>query len=142
MILDCLSEAFQPYRKSYTAAGYQDTVLTPETLAQRLSTMSIFVAKDAGNNIIGTIGCNRVSPVEGHIRGMAVRDAWQGCGVAQKLLQTAESELQSLGCRHITLDTTAPLQRAISFYQRNGYRPSGKVGDFFGMPLYEYVKEL
>ena len=28
------------------------------------------------------------------------------------------------------------------FYERNGYRASGKVGDHFGMPLYEYVKAI
>ena len=37
---------------------------------------------------------------------------------------------------------SAPLQRAIRFYERNGYRPSGRVADFFGMPLFEYVKPL
>jgi hypothetical protein len=28
------------------------------------------------------------------------------------------------------------------FYERNGYRRTGKVGDFFGMPRIEYAKEL
>ena len=31
---------------------------------------------------------------------------------------------------------------AIRFYERNGYVASGRVGDFFGMPLYEYLKPL
>jgi GNAT superfamily N-acetyltransferase len=141
-ILDCLGEAFEPYRERYTPEGFLDTVLTPETLAHRLSSMSIFVAKDANRNVIGTIGCHRVSEEEGHIRGMAVGTAWQGRGVAQKLLQAAESELRAFGCHRVTLDTTQPLQRAISFYQRNGYRSSGRVTDFFEMPLYEYVKDL
>lgn len=141
-ILDCLREAFEPYRERYTPAGFLDTVLTPDTLEQRLSWMTIFVARDANNNVIGTIGCNRLDTQVGHIRGMAVRSAWQGRGVAQELLRFAESELLRMGCRRMTLDTTQPLQRAISFYQRHGYRASGKVRDFFGMPLYEYVKEL
>jgi ribosomal protein S18 acetylase RimI-like enzyme len=141
-ILDCLREAFEPYRPSYTHAAFQDTVLTPETLAQRFSSMTIFVAQDDDSNIIGTLGCNRINPEDGHIRGMAVRTAWQGRGVADALLKTAESELRYLRCRRITLDTTSPLQRAISFYQKHGYRASGKVSDFFGMPLYEYVKDL
>jgi hypothetical protein len=40
------------------------------------------------------------------------------------------------------LDTTEPLQRAMGFYEKHGYRRSGKVSDFFGMPLVEYQKVL
>jgi len=28
------------------------------------------------------------------------------------------------------------------FYEKHGYRRSGKVSDFFGMPLVEYAKPL
>jgi len=38
-------------------------------------------------------------------------------------------------------DTTEPLRPAVRFYERNGYRASGRVTDF-GMPLFEYVKRL
>jgi len=34
------------------------------------------------------------------------------------------------------------VQAAIRFYEKHGFRSSGKVSDFFGMPLYEYIKEL
>jgi len=34
------------------------------------------------------------------------------------------------------------LQRAIRFYTKHGFSPSGRVTDFFGMRLYEYVKLL
>jgi len=30
----------------------------------------------------------------------------------------------------------------MGFYEKSGYRRSGKVGDFFGMPPFEYVKNL
>jgi hypothetical protein len=42
----------------------------------------------------------------------------------------------------VTLDTTWPLQRAIRFYERQGYAATGRETDFFGMPLYEYAKPL
>ena len=90
----------------------------------------------------GTIACAVVGYGEGHLRGMAVHPRWHGLGVAQQLLERAEEELKTQNCRYITLDTTEPLQRAIRFYERNGYRPTGKVDDFFGMPLYEYRKQL
>ena len=104
--------------------------------------MAIFVARGPSGAIVGTIGCNRAHVDEGHIRGMAVLDDWQGRGVAQQLLEAAESELRTLGCRRMTLDTTEPLQRAISFYKKNGYQATGKVSDFFAMPLFEYAKDL
>lgn len=73
---------------------------------------------------------------------MAVRPSWQGRGVAEKLLETVESELAERGCRRISLDTTEPLKRAVAFYEKNGFRSSGKITDFFGMRLFEYVKTV
>ena len=141
-ILECLAEAFEPFRGRYTPAAFTDTVLTPETLRQRLSSMSIFVATADPAEIVGTIACNVLSPREGHIRGMAVRPKWQGFDVAARLLSAADTELRCKGCSSISLDTTAPLGRAMRFYEKNGFRRSGKVTDFFGMPLYEFVKSL
>ena len=141
-ILDCLRVAFEPYRDSYTPEAFADTVLTPETVHQRLTAMTVFVAGSESGEIVGTIGCNLVSPEEGHVRGMAVHPDNQGSGIAKRLLDAVESELRQRGCGRVSLDTTEPLQRAIRFYEKNGYRASGKVADFFGMPLYEYVKPL
>jgi GNAT superfamily N-acetyltransferase len=141
-ILHCLREAFEPYRQAYTLEAFGNTVPTPVGFEKRLTTMSIFAATSADGAIIGTIGSHQVNKIEGHIRGMAVRAAWHGSGAAQQLLETAEIELRATGCRRITLDTTEPLRRAVSFYLRNGFHPTGLVRDFFGMPLYEYAKEL
>ncbi len=141
-ILACLHSAFAAYQKDYTPAAFEDTVLTRETLIERQKTMAIFVAETASGAIVGTIACGVVGGDEGHLRGMAVHPAWHGFGIAQQLLERAETELRKLRCRRITLDTTEYLKRAIRFYERNGYKPSGKVSDFFGMPLHEYRKPL
>ena len=137
-ILSCLHDAFEPFREQYTPEAYADTVLDPETIRTRLREMRLLVAVAEGE-IVGTIGCG-FNGAEGHLRGMAVLAAWQGTGVASALLRAAEEELARNGCSMVTLDTTEPLQRAIHFYERHGYRASGKVVDFFGMPLYEYSK--
>jgi GNAT superfamily N-acetyltransferase len=141
-VLRCLRLAFEPYRLSYTAAAFADTVLGPETIASRLRIAKLFVAVLEGKEVVGTIGCHKVSAEEGHLRGMAVVPEWQGSGVAERLLLRAERELRDAGCSFISLDTTEPLMRAIRFYEKHGFRASGKVVDFFGMPLYEYVKRL
>jgi GNAT superfamily N-acetyltransferase len=66
----------------------------------------------------------------------------QGRGIADRLLHAGETELRRLGCSRVTLDTTRPLECAIRFYERCGYRATGVVRDFFGMPLFEYAKDL
>ena len=139
-ILECLRLAFEPYRHCYTPEAFADTTLTPETLRARMAAMSVFVAVAPSGEIAGTIALTAIQGSEGHLRGMAVRPGWQGRGIADSLLRAAEAELRAHGCPRITLDTTAPLERAMRFYERHGYRRSGTVRDFFGMPLFEYEK--
>ena len=141
-IVECLHTAFEAYRDRYTPEAFKDTVLTAETVHERLTSMTLFVAVTTEGKIVGTIGCSRPIKEEGHLRGMAVLEDWRGRGVASQLLNAAETELRSHNCRRITLDTTEPLLRAMRFYEKNGYRRSGKVTDFFGMPLIGYVKVL
>jgi len=101
--------------------------------------MCVFVAVGESGEIAGTIACHVVNQDVGHIRGMAVRPAWHGTGVAAQLLRSVEAELAGR-CPRISLDTTAPLQRAVLFYEKNGFRRSGVVRDFFGMQLFEFTK--
>jgi len=133
--------AFEPYQAQYTPAAYEDTVMTRESVRRRIDTMTVLVARDETGLIVGTIGAASHG-AEGHIRGMAVLPSVQGRGVARGLLESIERELIGVGCAFVTLDTTAPLTRAIHFYERNGYARSGVVSDFFGMRLYQYRKQL
>jgi ribosomal protein S18 acetylase RimI-like enzyme len=141
-VLECLRSAFAPYEHYYTRVAFQDTTLTRESYPLRLQGMAVFVAVDNSDCIVGTIACNVVGNGEGHLRGMAVLPEFQASGIADQLLTCAEQELAKQHCSRVTLDTTGPLQRAMRFYERHGYRRSGKVGNFFGMPLIEYVKVL
>jgi ribosomal protein S18 acetylase RimI-like enzyme len=141
-ILQCLRSAFEPYRAQYTPQAYLDTVMTPDTLSERLRRMTVLVVTDTRENVIGTIGGTAVSTGEGHLRGMAVPPQYHGRGIAQLLLESMEKHLKGRGCARITLDTTEPLRRAMRFYEKNSYRRTGKITDFFGMPLIEYAKDL
>jgi len=139
-IVNCLTAAFEPHRAQYTPGAFAYTVPSHDAVCLRLQQMQVLVAA-ADGNIVGTVS-GACHGEEGHLRGMAVLPDWQGCGVAAKLLVAIESWLASRGCRRITLDTTLPLQAAMKFYEKNGYRHSGNVADFFGMPLLEYVKQI
>jgi len=140
-ICACLQSAFEPFRLHYTREAFNDTVPSPEAIRERMLHMTVYAAVVPNGEIAGTIATS-ITGKEGHLRGMAVQPAWQGHSVAEHLLHAAERNLRAAGCLRITLDTTAPLQRAIRFYQRNGFAPSGRVTDYFGMPLYEYEKTL
>lgn len=141
-ILQCLRAAFEPYRSQYTAQAWLDTVMTPDTLLQRLTTMTVLIAVDAQGKIVGTIGGAAISSSEGHLRGMAVPPEHHGRGIAQRLLDAIEKHLLSKGCTRISLDTTEPLHRAMRFYEKNAFRRTGKITDFFGMLLIEYAKSF
>src|SRR5216684_95368 len=136
-ILACLCEAFEDHRALYTPDAFLDSRLTPETIHERLARTIVFVAVSPSRQIAGTIACNVVNHDEGHLRGMAVCPAWRGTGLASQLLSHAESELRRRKCTRITLDTTEPLKRAMRFYEKHGYRRSGKITNFYDRPFFE-----
>lgn len=138
----CLEAAFEPYRHLYTRDAFNDTVPTVPGLTTRLGVMQILVAVDSTGAVVGTVGYEILDSGEGHLRGMAVVPRLQGRGIADELLDRAEDNLRQQGCSHVTLDTTEPLHRATRFYSRHGYTPTGVVGNFFGMDLFEYAKAL
>ena len=141
-VSDCLRSAFEPFRGAYTPEAFADSTPTTSMMARRLEEMCLFVAVNEAGEIVGTVGYKLIDAEEAHLRAMAVPPAHQGSGIAQRLLEAVESEVGLRRCRRISLDTTRPLRRAASFYEKNGYRSSGRVSDFFGMPLVEYTKDL
>lgn len=134
-IAACLRAAFEPFRSQYTAGAYRDTVPSPHAICNRIANMKIYAAVSCDGKIIGTLAASAANG-EGHLRGMAVHPDWWGHGIADQLLARAESDLLAAGCTRVTLDTTLPLQRAIRFYEKNGYSPTGNVTNFFRMPLH------
>jgi len=139
-ILECLRAAFEPYRAQYTPEAFRDTTLDAGALRRRLSAMTVLVAAEH-DEVIGTIAFS-LEGGEGHLRGMAVRPERQGSDLATSLLSRAEADLRARGCTRITLGTTEPLERAVRFYRRRGFEPTGRVSDFFGMRLHEYARRL
>ncbi|HOX57848.1 MAG TPA: bifunctional GNAT family N-acetyltransferase/class I SAM-dependent methyltransferase [Verrucomicrobiota bacterium] len=141
-ILSCLLAAFRAYRERYTPKAFSDTVLDRTKLGRRLDEMTVFVAVTDAGLVLGTVACKLDAVRDGHVRGMAVRPSDQGYGIAQQLLAWAERALRGQGCTRVTLDTTELLERARGFYEKSGYRLSGRTSDFYGMKLLEYEKEL
>jgi len=140
-IASCLAEVFECYRDAYSLAAFGDTVPNRDGIALRIQHMRVLIAAIDSKKIVGTVSAT-INSDHGHLRGMAVLPEFQGSGIALKLLAEIEHWLRSQGCRGVTLDTTEPLTVAMKFYERHGYRRSGKITDFFGMPLIEYLKMI
>ena len=117
-ILACLREAFEEFREGYSPESFLDTVLTRHDRRGR-----------------GQFRGRASS-------GMAVLPAMRGSGIAAQLLEQAEAELGRFRCARVTLDATEPLLRAMRFYEKHGYRRSGKTKGLYGMLLIEYQKTL
>lgn len=140
-ISSCIASAFEEFRQLYTAAAFADTVPTKEQVAERMRHMSIYVATGSNEVVVGTVACTFCGS-RAHLRGMAVRPKCQGADIAVRLLLMVEQDALHAGCSKITLGTTMVLQRAVHFYQRHGFTPTGAVSDFFGMSLHAYEKTL
>ena len=140
-IAECLMAAFAPFRHLYTSDAFADTVSAADAVRDRIERMTVYIAVAPAGSVVGTLAA-ACSEQEGHLRGMAVRPEWQGHGIARRLLMAAEHHLIRSGCSRITLDTTDPLTKAICLYESCGFVRSGRVEDYFGMPLYEFVKWL
>ncbi len=141
-VLECLRAAFDPYRDQYTPIAFRATVLTPQSARQRVGSMVVFVAVDARGTVLGTVSARRGARGRGNLRGMAVRPSHQGTGLAPSLLDRALRHLARENCESVTLGTTAPLRRALRFYERNGFARTRRTLDFFGMPLAIYSRHL
>jgi N-acetylglutamate synthase-like GNAT family acetyltransferase len=142
-IHEVIFSAFEEYRNYYSSEGFEDTVMSEELVLKRMKFMTIYVAVDKKGKIIGTIGWQRISEEEGHVRGMAVLPEWWGSNSpASALLHIVEKDAFINKCQYLTLDTTAILKRAQNFYTKHKFKETGKTGDFFGSKIYEYIKYL
>jgi GNAT superfamily N-acetyltransferase len=83
-------------------------------------------------------------PGLGHLAQIFVLREWWGSGVAKELLDAAVSEGRRRRYERIRLFTPAGQARARRFYEREGWRPTGKrqVGRDLGLEIVEYAIDL
>jgi predicted N-acetyltransferase YhbS len=73
-----------------------------------------------------------------------VRPAWQGRGIANRLIEAAVDEAHRRGFTRMRLWTPEGQLRARRFYEREGWTPTGgvHVDSPFGLPVVEYTRSL
>lgn len=94
---------------------------------------------DAGE-AIGVCRMHLQTPQEAQIRFMGVHQNYQGKGLGKLLLDYLEDKARSMGATNMVLQAR---EKAISFYERNGYKLVEKTHLLFGtIQHYKMEKQL
>jgi putative acetyltransferase len=89
---------------------------------------AFWVAVGADGAIVGTCGVAPVEPGVFEVRKMYLRPAARGAGVGQALFDACVAWARAHGGRRLVLDTIEAMDRAIPFYERNGFvRDDGQI---------------
>ena len=86
---------------------------------------NILIAKD-GDRVVGFVGYGHHGPEDpdtGEVFALYVLPEYQGTGVGQRLMDAALEKLSA--CPHLCLWAVKGNDRAIRFYEKNGFRLNG-----------------
>ena len=125
LLLDELSGALQAITGDSGRSGFAaDDVRGPRS--------RFVIARDAAGL---PLGCGALRPLGGgegvaELKRMYARPGSRGVGAA--VLAHLESAARELGCRALWLETRAVNLRAVSFYERQGYRRIENFGRYVG----------
>jgi ribosomal-protein-alanine N-acetyltransferase len=84
----------------------------------------VYLVAQVGDEQVGHAGMMLVAG-EAHITTVAVDPAWQGRGIASRLLIALHRAAVDRGIVAMTLEVRVGNQRAIDIYRRFGYAPAG-----------------
>lgn len=142
-IHNVLYEAFEPYRPQYTAEALNATVVIPEKLEKRIADPdSIVLIAVFENEIAGTVSLLKAEENNIYIASMAVKPEYHGKGVGSMLLKEIDKIASEKQCSKSILETSAPLTDAIRLYEKFGYKRTGRTTDYYGVTIFEMVKEV
>jgi putative acetyltransferase len=80
-----------------------------------------WVAVTPDERVVGTCGVFPVSPEAFELRKMYLLPETRGAGLGPALLDRAVAFAKARGARHLVLDTVEAMERAIRFYEVNGF---------------------
>lgn len=82
---------------------------------------AFWIALEGRDGLLGTCGVFPVAPREYELRKMYLRPEARGRGAGKALLDTCIAWTRARGGERIVLDTTERMERAIAFYENNGF---------------------
>jgi GNAT superfamily N-acetyltransferase len=77
---------------------------------------------DGSGAIVGTFGIERHSSETTELRRMYINATWRGCGLAQRMLRTAEDTARALGFSRMIVSTADIQRAAFRFYTKSGFK--------------------
>jgi GNAT superfamily N-acetyltransferase len=153
-IAETLAICFDTYRGWTPGWSPPDPPEGPFALDERLANPGVWslIAFD-GDEVAGHVALAADTPPTpqmaappGHAKlwMIFVRPPWQGTGLAPRLMEAVEREAIERGFARMALWTPRDNARARRFYERAGWRPSGREYDEnpMGLPVVEYVRTL
>ncbi|MFQ6116510.1 MAG: GNAT family N-acetyltransferase, partial [bacterium] len=75
-----------------------------------------------------------------HIRSMAVKADYQGKGIGWRILQEINGLAKKKHCQTITLESFEPLTKAVSLYEKFGFRRTGRKKNLYGIRIFEMLR--
>lgn len=89
---------------------------------------------------VGVCRLHLQSPQEAHLRFMGIRQDYQGKGLGDKLVTYLEQRAKDMGASNMVLQAR---EKAVSFYERQGYTITEKTHLLFGsIQHYKMEKQL
>lgn len=148
-VLNLVNNSYrQPYNWTNESAIVSGHRITLSSLLHEMTTHEIWLllSNDGDDDDNGVRGCVKlgvvretvVGPIEssrgkvGYIGMLAVDARWQGQGYGSWLLGWAERRLWELGEKVVVMDVIDCRRELIEWYERSGYRRTGKTVDARG----------
>lgn len=82
----------------------------------------LFLARDAGQNLVGTIFLKQIRSDAAEIKRLYVRPEARGTGLGRRLSEAAIAEARAMGMRSVLIDTGIWLTAAQALYRSMGFR--------------------
>lgn len=105
-----------------------------QSIAEELSNPPAhFLCARQGERVVGYIGVQEIVG-EAYITNVAVTADCRRQGIAEKLLESAESGARERGCVMITLEVRSSNSAAKSLYFKRGFKAVGTRKNFYSSP--------
>ena len=137
LIWTIINDGAQAYKGIIPADRWTEPYMSRGKLQREIADGVVFWGCEDTGGLAGVMGIQDVQDVT-LIRHAYVRTGNQKQGIGGQLL----NHLRGLTSGPVLIGTWADAAWAIRFYEKHGFRRSGRIGDFFGMELVEFVKTL
>jgi N-acetylglutamate synthase-like GNAT family acetyltransferase len=135
-----IREAFSEHESAYTHEAFDIATPGKHEIEKRIADWAVWVAISA-NVIVGTVSAHAKGR-RLQIRSLAVHPSMRGRGIGRLLLARVENFAYAHGYKHLILNTTPFMNRAIRLYEAFGFRFTGSKRNWFGTWLRTMTKAL